>query len=249
MLPTDIATVCCADDGGWMLFIGLPGASQAPIAFNAQPSSPVRLPDSLLALNKRIETQWMAAVLSGNSEEERHLGYSLLKHPPTRKLQLALRDAVRRQEPLLYDVLANSSLAAHRAAAAEAIGYATPSTGRLQALAAAALDPDSEVRNNAVRALILILEADPAQIPQFSFEPLIPLLSSPNWSDRNKSAALFEVLTRTLRPEILHSLRAFRTHSALVEMAAWHNPGHAFSSRLILERLSATPPASHILPP
>ena len=65
----------------------------------------------------------------------------------------------------------------------------------------------------------------------------IRMLNSGTWSDRNKSAALLEVLSKSRQPELMAKLRADALDS-LIEMAKWNNPGHAYFSRAILGRIA-----------
>lgn len=127
--------------------------------------------------------------------------------------------------------------AEQRQTAAEMLGYADRSREQIRALARASRDVDAGVRNNAMRALGVLAKSNPraaAMIPPDSF---IELLNSGIWTDRNKSAFLLSVLTERRDPQLLERLRA-QALSSLVEMARWHNPGHASTARLMLGRIA-----------
>jgi hypothetical protein len=238
---TDVAAVCCSSDGHWMLFVGLAGASQAPVPLRARPAGKAGMPAELLAMSRVISKHWMLAVQRGQMGEDRHLGYSLLHDPATRRLQLAYREAVRRREEAIYRVLAESALDEHRQTAAEAIGYAAPTRRRVEALAEAALDANEDVRNNAIRALLVALEAEPGSAAQLPLERLAALVGSPSWTDRNKGTGLFEVLTRSRNEAVLAVLRPGLLRKALREIARWRNPGHAHAALAIEGRLAGIP--------
>jgi Mrp family chromosome partitioning ATPase len=121
--------------------------------------------------------------------------------------------------------------------AAEVLGYADTTRTQVSALVKASFDANDEVRNNAVRALSVIALSNPKRAQLIDAGPFIPLLNSATWSDRNKSAALLEVLSKSRQPELMAKLRADALDS-LIEMAKWNNPGHAYFSRAILGRIA-----------
>jgi HEAT repeat protein len=114
----------------------------------------------------------------------------------------------------------------HRAAAADALGYADESKEQIAALVHASLDPSGEVRNNAIRALGVLADFDPKAIVHIPIKPYIRLMHSVDWVDRNKTVFLIDSFTTTRAPEVLRVLRS----DALVplcEIAQWQDAGHA----------------------
>lgn len=144
---------------------------------------------------------------------------------------------------ILRDVLYHSSDADQRALAAEVIGYSADHRSVVPDLAYAMSDPDSDVRNNAVRALAIIAEYGydhPATGIRVSPDPFINLLSSLDWTDRDKAGFALVQLTQTRDPALLAALRQ-RALPSLIEMARWKNPGHADMFCLILGRIAGMP--------
>ena len=63
--PTDAARVCCNEAGDILIYIGLPGKSSHPVAYDPAPSGNRRFPSSVLTLNEEINDAGMKAVLEG----------------------------------------------------------------------------------------------------------------------------------------------------------------------------------------
>jgi hypothetical protein len=104
----------------------------------------------------------------------------------------------------------------------------------------AAKDSDATVRNNATRALIELLRADPSAAARVPPEPFIDLLRYGNSTDRNKSSFLLSELTRSRDPKLLIRLKAL-AWEALMEIAIWRSPQWAFAPRSILARIQGIP--------
>ncbi|MBL8177100.1 MAG: HEAT repeat domain-containing protein [Bryobacterales bacterium] len=234
--PSDVALVCCDDSGNWVVFIGL---SPDARSYRAEPKGAVRLPTELLRLEKRMMAAWMDAVQRGAAGEDRSQGYALGSDSRLRAEQQQLRSLALRLEEKLFAVLAGSADAEHRAIAANALGYARQSPRQLRALMDAAGDSSSGVRNNAVRALGVLLEAKPklrAVVPVRLFTDLV---RSGIWTDRNKGAYVLMELTASHDRALLNEIAAAAL-PALREMAQWQSSGHAAAARTLLERI-ATP--------
>jgi len=104
-------------------------------------------------------------------------------------------------------------------------------------LAHAGHDANADVRNNAVRALLVLARSDPkvaAQIPAAEF---IPMLHSGIWTDLNKAAGLLEPLSAGRDPKLLAQLRE-QALGTLIEMARWRSPGHSYTAKMILGRIA-----------
>jgi len=237
---TAVETVCCGAQGGLLVYIALPGQSARDVPYNAAPKGTARLPEAATKLYQQFTDALMQAVTKGNAAEDDSHGYALFKDPATRAKQLAMREYALHHENAIRRVLASSGDGGQRAIAAELMGYTRRSQAQIAALVKASQDPDSEVRNNATRALWVMAASNPktaARIPAAGF---IEMLYSPSWTDRNKSSALLEALTRSRNPKLLQTLRD-QAREPLVEMARWHNPGHAYAARLILGRCAGIP--------
>jgi hypothetical protein len=242
--PTDVAAMCCDSEGKRLLFVGLPGASYKTFAYNDAPKGSARLSADVMNLYSRLDNAIMLAVRKGGdaAREDDSNGYALIYDPDARALQLALRKwALGHERPLLR-VLESSSDVEHRRVASEALGYARQSSSQIQALARAARDSDDEVRTNATRALGVLVRSNRALASQIPPETFIAMLNSGLWSDRNKGASLLMELTAARDPALLAKIRSEALDS-LVEMALWHEAGHAYSSRMILGRAAGVPEA------
>jgi hypothetical protein len=186
-----------------MVYIGLPGESYAPLTFNPAPAQNVRLPKAAVALRDDMENASMNAVMKGQATEDDSQGYALTNEPKTRKIQLAMREYALRNEGLLCQVLVSSSDAQHRATAAQMLGYPRQSDEQVNALVSASLDADDGVRNDAVRALMVLARAKPDVSTQIPPEPFVRLLRSAMWTDHNKASLLLLALTDSRDPKLL----------------------------------------------
>ena len=79
---------------------------------------------------------------------------------------------------------------------------------RLLALRRAARDPDDEVRNNATRALGVLVRSNRALAASIPPDTFIEMLNSGTWSDRNKAGML--LMERRLHEIQISSLRYVR---------------------------------------
>ena len=235
--PTDVAFVCCDANKNWMAYIGLAGESYQALAFNPLPTSDVRLPKDAVKRRDEMDDALERAVMNGHSTEDHSEGYALTNDPKARKAELAIRDYALQHEDLLFQVLASSSDAQHRAIAARILGYGRQFDGQTDALVHASLDADDGVRNDAVRALWVLADAKPAVAHGIPLEPFIRLLRSGAWSDHNKASLVLMALTTTRDPQALAQLRADAL-DPLLEMGRWRNIGHAEAALTILGRMA-----------
>jgi len=131
-------------------------------------------------------------VRRGDAGEDRSQGHALADDPAARALQERLVVVyASRDLPELRLVLRRSSDAAHRALAAQVLGYAADKPAVVEDLVHAMTDPSADVRNNASRALMVFAEMLPGAgptVPRVPARPFIELLRSPVWSDRNKAS-------------------------------------------------------------
>jgi hypothetical protein len=235
--PPDVARVCCTNSGDLLVYIGLPGKSFRLIRYNEAPKGTVRLPEILVSLDGQIDKLLFKAVLEGRIGEDDSEGYALFKDDPElRKKQLEFRDQARLNDRAVFKVIESSSDAKQRAIGATALGYLRQSDRQIAALVKASFDPDEEVRNNAIRALGVLLSAKPEVGRRIPAKRFISLLSSGTWSDRNKGLMVIFRLTQGRDPKLLRDLRS-EALTPLVEAAQWER-GHALGARVILGRIA-----------
>src|SRR5450432_4755983 len=101
-------------------------------------------------------------------------------------------------------------------------------------------DPSDEVRNNAMRALLVFAQASPSAVrpaTRVPVQPFIALLDSLVWTDRNKASDALDVLSKAREPQLLARLRS-QAMTPLVEMARWKSEGHAMAAFMILGRIA-----------
>jgi hypothetical protein len=240
--PSDVAIVCCDDHGRLVIYIGLRGesarqTSYSQTIYNPSPRGSAVLPQAALKVQRDAEQAWLNAMNKGVSGEDDSQGYALSLDPEARTKQLALRAYVVRNSSMVMRVLASSRAVEHRRIAAEMLGYADRSAKQVAALIQASHDVDDGVRNNAIRALVVLARSSSEASASMPGECFVGLLNSDLWTDRNKSAELLSVLTAQRDPQQLACLRQHALTS-LIEMARWSNRSHSESSRLMLGRIA-----------
>jgi hypothetical protein len=142
--------------------------------------------------------------------------------------------------PELFQVLRDSADADQREIASQVLGYAQQSHDQIAALVHASRDPDGGVRNNATRALVVLVMSNPKLAAQIDPEPFLAMLGSGTWTDHNKATWLLSLMTAERDSQLLTKIRA-QAFGQLVEMARWTDPGHATGARLVLGRLAGIP--------
>jgi len=238
-----LAPITVDGSGKLCLFIGIQEEGVAGFALRETPSGEKRLPDEMARLYRDTMQAWSAAVKNGTGTEEHSQGHALSKDPALRKFQDNTVAALKENAPLvqeLRDVLASSSQAFDRGAAAWLLGYAPDKKQIVADLAAAARDPDGTVRNNATRGLGVIADYAAAK-PKLGIEidpaVFIAMLGSVTWTDRNKASFLLDGMTKSRPAGLLAALRK-RALPELNEMARWKSEGHSGSAILILGRIA-----------
>ncbi len=239
--PTDVNITCCDPSGHLEVFIGLPGSTFHPVKAAHSPSGEARLDPEGLRLYTQEGPLLAQAVARGNAGEDDSQGYMLSNDPELKKINLAMRTYALDRETELKQVLQTSSSVQDRRAAAALLGYAHSSIAQAEALSQATTDPDSDVRNNAVRALFVLSAASTADHPQINPKPLIDLLYSGSWTDRNKASLLLLRMTDSRNPVVLRALQR-EALPPLVEGASWADvPGHSTPFLLLLGRIEGIP--------
>lgn len=202
---TNVATV--EIEGALLIYIGLPGSTMKPFPMNPVPTGSAHLPADAVSLYDQTMDAWQKGVASGASEDDSK-GYALSSDPNLRAKELAMHDYAVQHEDLLREVLSSSPDAKQRYTAAELLGYANQSQNQIDALVAASHDVDSNVRNNAARALGAMASSQASIAAKIPSETFIEMLSSEKWTDRNKAGWVVELLTQSRDPHVLAELRS-----------------------------------------
>jgi len=230
---------CCVG-GKATLYVGIEEAGAPALRFREPPQGAIRLPENVLQAGRDFETAWTIAVEQGDAAEDDSRGYTLFHNPACRAVQMRFLAFAAREPDVFRAVLRNSADPGQRALAAEIVGYAADKNGVVSSLVEAMSDPDSNVRNNAMRALWVLAKyaqrspREHIQIPSHAF---VAMLNSLSWTDRNKSSLALSELTEDRDPAILADLREHAI-PALVEMARWKSPGHAQPAFFLLGRIA-----------
>ena len=231
--------VCC-DQGRAIVYVGIEERGAATMRFRAEPEGDARLAADIVQASDEFENAFMLAVLRGDSGEDWSRGHALADDPAARAIQERFVLYATRDLPELRLVLQSSSDAAHRALAANVLGYAADKPAVVEDLVQAMSDPSGEVRNNAMRALSVFAQMRPGvspSVPRVPAQPFIALLDSPVWSDRNKASLALMALSRGRDPELLARLQR-QALAPLIEMARWTSEGHAQPAFYILGRIA-----------
>jgi hypothetical protein len=240
--PTDVARVCCDGKGRLLIYIGLPGGTYKPFVLDPAPAGRERLPAEILSLEQRAEEARAATVRKGGdaAQEDDSQGYALSKDPAMRALQMEMRTWALEHGPELVQVLQSSSDAKQRQVASEVLGYARQSQEQIMTLVRAARDPDPVVRNNATRALVVLVRSNARLAEGIEPDTFLAMLGSGTWTDHNKAAALLDLMTSGRDPKLLARIRE-QALEPLIEMALWSEAGHAYFARMVLGRLGGIP--------
>ena len=216
-----VSFICCDEQGDQFVFIGIGGRGSGAALYNPAPNGGARLPEPGRELYRTAMAALPEAV-KRHTPDDNSQGYALSDYAPMRTAQLALREYALRYPEEIRTVLATAADERERIAAAHLLGYAVKSPAQIAALAAAARDPNETVRNNAVRALGVLAEADAGVARAIPAGPFIAMLASPVWTDRNKALFVLSAVTAARDPEVLGKLRA-QAMEALREMAQWRS--------------------------
>jgi len=237
-----ITTVCC-NEGKIILFIGIREKGVPALQFRPAPQGKVRLPQDVVQAGDDRLKALTPAVLKGNLDEDDSQGHALSNDPAMRAVEEQYITFAARDLKLLRDVLRHSADAEHRALAAQVIAYTANKQAIVNDLIEATRDPAEGVRNNAMRAVVVMAGFNPQTTKQhikIPVRPFIEMLNSIEWSDRNKSSVALYALTYKRDPAILTELRQ-KTLPSLIEMARWKSLGHGGASFSLLGRVAGFP--------
>ena len=235
-----ISAVCCLENGRYTVFVGFAEPGVPAIQYNPRPTGDARMPVEMDQLFQRMDADLYDAVRKNQGAEDESPGYALAQYPALRADQIKLREWARAHTFQVAQVLETAREDNERAEAAEAMGYAEKSQRQLEALVHAAFDANEDVRNNSVRALMVLCHSDDKIAPQLPAERFIPLLRSLVWTDRNKALGLLEAMTAGRDPAVLAKIRDGALAS-LREMAAWKDASHSYDAKVILARIEGKP--------
>lgn len=244
IVSANLEAVCC-EEGKAVLYIGVEEKGAPHFEIHPEPKGDAELPAEVVAAFRGFFTALERAVERGEAGEDLSRGHSLMVDPDARAFQLQFVGLAGKHLTVLRDVLRNSSDPVQRAMAAQVIGYAEKKRIIVDDLQWAMRDPDSGVRNNAMRSLgaIAVLAArDPESGIRFSPTWFIEMLNSLIWSDRNKAAFALVNMTESRDARILGQIREVAL-SALADMARWKHLGHALPGVILLGRVAGMPEA------
>ena len=232
--------VCCAS-GRAIVFVGLEPRGSTGVRFRPAPTGDARLAADVVRAGAEFSKAMMAAVQRGDVAEDRTQGHALNHDAAMRAIQDRFIVLAKRDLTQLRRVLSDSSDSSERALAAQILGYAPDKSAVVDDLVSAMSDPSEDVRNDAMRALLVIAEMAPTAerpVPRIPPQPFIALLNSPIWTDRNKTSGALAALTASRDPQLLEALKETRAITALAEMARWKSQDHAQAPYFVLARIA-----------
>lgn len=235
-------SVCCNKNGKLLLYVGI-GETDSVKQYRSQPVQHINLPAEMMKSYNDFLTHLDSAVRKGQNGEYDSLPYSLVKYTPVRNEQMKFIKFANQQFEALDNVLKNAADDDQRAAAAQIIAYGDDKKKVVKALLYAIDDPNDVVRNNAIRALGILVGYNniyPRSGINIPADPFIEMLNSLEWTDRNKASILLFQLTENRDKVILDKLNKM-AYSSLLEMAKWKDRGHALFPFLILGRIAGIP--------
>ncbi len=233
---TDVAPVGFDENGAMIIFIGLPGPTVRKLLPRPWPHGSAKLDSEGLALYKSFGDTLLPALQRGGGREDDSQGYALFSDPELRAIQMRMRTYALAHDALIRKVLDTSTEALHRQAAAELLGYARHSKAQMDCLMRATADPDDTVRNNAVRAIGVLVKSDAKIAKSLPPTRFIAMVCSGTWTDRNKGSMVLQELSKWRKPLVLSEIRRTALPS-LIEMARWRS-GHSNDPRAILGRVA-----------
>jgi HEAT repeat protein len=234
-----ISIVCC-DQGRAIVYVGIQERGAPAMPLRSAPKGTARLPADILQAGEEFWKAFRSAVQRGDAAEDRSKGHSLAHDPATRAVQERFVGFADRDLSVLRQVLRGSSDADQRSLAAQVLGYVSDKEAVVEDLVRGMSDPSDEVRNSAMRALVVFSEMVPEagrKAPRVPADPFIGFLHSSIWSDRNKASLALMDLSAGRDPRLLAKLRRDAL-APLAEMARWKNEGHAVAAFTILGRIA-----------
>jgi len=223
-----------------IVYIGIQEADRPDVQFRPAPSGNIALPEAIVATYADYERTFLQSVKHNDFSEDDSHGYALMGNEAARSVQRKFPSLADQYYDRLVDVLQHSEHAEQRAMAATVIAYASNQKRAANDLVLSTRDANELVRNDAVRALsVLITYArDHRELGiEVSTDWCLDLLESLQWTDRNKAMAVLDAATADRNGEILSKLRQ-RSLPSLVEMARWKSAGHAMMAFMLVGRIA-----------
>jgi hypothetical protein len=237
-----ISLVCCDNASGkTIVFIGIREKGVSVLTFRAAPKGSIRLPENIQRAGAEFQTAFTQAIAGRDFSEDASQGHSLANNKNVRSAQEKFITLAAENLAVLRSVLRESSVSGMRALAAQIIAYTKDKREITNDLLFAAGDENESVRNNAIRALILIAEyasANPQLKIEIPADDFIKMLDSIDWTDRNKSLGVINALTKKRDSALLDKLKK-NSLASLAEMARWKSSGHAQAAFYILGRVAS----------
>ncbi len=235
---SDLTWVCCEPQGAAILYVGVRVTDRRP-RFRPAPTGTIRLDDEDLTLyDRHMELLHEAATTGRSGPGDDAAGHALSSYAPVREIEEKIIAQAGEWAAHWREVALDSRDNRHRAAAIHLAPYGPKDQVLVDALAAAAQDPDALVRNNAIRAMgVLARSAVGRSRLRFNPVPLLELFDSVHWTDWNKASDALEALTEAADSKLLGEI-AERAGEPLRQIASWP-PMHAKPATVILERIDA----------
>ena len=232
-----LGAVCC-EAGKTILYVGIKEKGAPLLHFRTAPKGAIRLPETIIQAGEAFYDALTEGIQKGYGGEDESQGHAFNSYPKVRAIQERFIGFAAQDLKRLRAVLHESVDPQQRALAALIIAYTANKRDVVKDLVYGMSDPDSEVRNNSMRALAVIAgfaQHSPKQQIKVPFKPFIEMLNSIVWTDRNKSSFALYQLTKKRNPAVLSKLRK-RALPSLIEMSRWKSPGHAFRPFFLLGR-------------
>ena len=223
-----------------IVYIGIQESGRPDANFRTAPSGSVTLPPAIVTTYADSERAFLESIKHNDFSEDDSNGYALMGNEALRASQRKFVPLADQYYEQLVDVLQNSKDAEQRAIAATVIAYASNKKRIAKDLLIGTSDPNEGVRNDAVRALSVLLTYARAHRElgiEVSTDWCLDLLESLTWTDRNKAMAVLDAATGDRDAELLAKLRQ-RSLPSLIEMARWKSAGHAMMALLLVGRIA-----------
>jgi hypothetical protein len=237
---TELNLTCC-ESGKTILYIGVADEIPKSMQYRPVPQGTIKLPSEIIDVVEARQRIFTEALLKGLATEDFSEGHSRLKDPSAREIEDSLIRYASRNVKTLRAALKNSADSRHRAMAAVILGYSSAKQAIVPDLIDAIRDPDSNVRNNAMRTLWVMATAEQLKKMKIKvpWAPFVVMLNSIVWTDRNKSSVALDALTHGRNPVLLAELGK-NALGPLIEIATWRS-GHAMAGFFILGRIGGLP--------
>lgn len=242
VLKANLEAVCC-ENGKAILYLGVEERGAPHLDYYPAPTVEITLPEEVYAEWREFITAIDQAARRGSTDEDLTQGHSLMADPDVRASQLKFVGFAEQHYDLLREVLKKAISEEQRGIAAYVLGYSTKKQEVAGDLQFALRDPDSTVRNNAMRGLMALAvygRLHPESQVKVAPTWFVETLHSMYFTDRVKAATALYTFSETRDPGLLSHLRE-RAVGPLTEMARWRNLSHALPAFYVLGRTAGLP--------